>query len=113
MNYPVFKGLLDSSATAPATAITYGNAIANLWPSGAIDSADNVYAVWATNSARPNTLQTGTSTPSTTIDIWFAASHDGGKNFYGPRKVSSGIGTAVFRAMSARRWLRATRVRGR
>jgi hypothetical protein len=92
----VFKGLLDSPPTAPAAAITYGNAISNLWPSGAIDSAGNIYAVWATNSARPNTLQTGTSNPSTTIDIWFTASHDGGKTFVGPWKVSSGTGTSVF-----------------
>jgi hypothetical protein len=95
-NYPVWMGLLDSPATAPASAITYGNAIANLWPAGAIDTAGNIYAVWATNSARVNATETGTTSPSTTFDIWFSASHDGGKNFYGPWKVSSGVGTSVF-----------------
>jgi hypothetical protein len=95
-NYPIWMGLLDSPASAPASAITYGNAIANLWPAGAVDSAGNIYAVWATNNARINTTQTDTGDPSTTFDIWLSASHDGGQTFYGPWKVSSGIGTSVF-----------------
>ena len=95
-NYPIWKGLLDSPPTAPAAAISYGNSIANLWPAGAVDSAGNIYAVWSTNSARVNAVETGTSNPSTTFDIWLSASHDGGKTFYGPWKVSSGTGTSVF-----------------
>jgi hypothetical protein len=95
-DYPVFKGLLDSPATAPAAAITYGNSIGNLWPSAAADSSGNIYAAWAMNNARVNAAQSDTGAPSTTFDIWMAVSHDGGKNFYGPFKVSSGTGTSIF-----------------
>jgi hypothetical protein len=45
-------------------------------------------------SARPNA--TIGANPATTWDIWFASSHDGGKTFYGPFKISSGTGTSVF-----------------
>jgi len=100
-NHPIFKGLIDSPSTAPAGTTTYGNHVGSLWPSGHVDSAGNVYAVWATNSARANTVQTGTSTPSTTFDIWFAASHDGGVNFYGPWRVSSGVGASTFAWIAA------------
>jgi hypothetical protein len=101
-NYPIFKGVIDSPAAAPSpapsippSARTYGNHCGNLFPSGAGDSAGNIYAVWMTNNSRANTVQTGTTNPSTTFDIWLAASHDGGKNFYGPWRVSSGTGTCV------------------
>src|SRR4029077_8814611 len=77
------------------TAATIGSHVANIFPSGAVDSAGNVYAVWSTNSTRYNTSQANNS-PSTTFDVWLAASHDGGQNFYGPWKVSSGTGTSVF-----------------
>src|SRR4029077_7662293 len=101
-DYPVFKGLIDSPTQAPSPApsippgvLTYGNHAANIFPSGGTDKAGNIYVVWSTNSARLNTVQ-GNGSPSTTFDIWLAASHDGGQNFYGPWKVSSGSGTAVF-----------------
>ena len=101
-DYPVFKGLIDSPTQAPSPApsippgvLTYGNHAANIFPSGGTDKAGNIYVVWSTNSARLNTVQTNGS-PSTTFDIWLAGSHDGGQNFYGPWKVSSGSGTAVF-----------------
>jgi hypothetical protein len=84
-----------SPPTAPAGTTTYGNSVGNLWPSGAADSAGNIYAVWSTNSARANTEQNN-GAPWTTFDIWLAASHDGGQNFYGPWRVSSGVGTSVF-----------------
>jgi len=100
-NFPVFKGLIDSPSAAPAPApsippsvLTYGNHTGNLFPGGDADKAGNVYAAWVTNSARLNTVQ-GNSQPSTTFDVWFAASHDGGQNFYGPWRVSSGIGTCI------------------
>ncbi len=101
-NYPAFKGVIDSPAAAPSpapsippSAATSGSHVANIFPSGAADSAGNVYICWSMNSARFNTTQADNS-PSTTYDIWFAASHDGGQNFYGPWKVSSGTGTSVF-----------------
>ena len=107
-NHPAWRGVIDSPAAAPSpapsippSAATYGSHIGLLFPGGAIDSAGNVYVVWAANSARANTIQTGTSTPSTTFDIWFAASHDGGVNFYGPWKVSSGTGTAIMANIAA------------
>ena len=93
-NYAIFKGVIDSPVTAPAGAITYGSHLAAIFPSGDVDSAGNVYAVWSNVSARPNA--TIGADPATTWDIWFASSHDGGKNFYGPFKISSGTGTAVF-----------------
>ncbi len=97
MNYPVFKGLIDSPTmpAPPAGSITYGTHVAAIFPSGDSDSAGNIYVVWAMNSARPNAVQTG-GAPTHTYDIWMAASHDGGVNFYGPFRVSSGAGTAVF-----------------
>jgi hypothetical protein len=98
----VFKGLIDSPTQAPSpaptippSALTYGNHAANIFPSGASDKAGNIYVVWSTNSTRLNTVQ-GNGQPSTSFDVWFAASHDGGGNFYGPWKVSSGSGTAIF-----------------
>jgi hypothetical protein len=101
-DFPVFKGMIDSPTQAPSpapsippSAATIGSHVANIFPSGAVDSSGNVYAVWSTNSTRYNTTQANNS-PSTTFDIWFAASHDGGQNFYGPWKVSSGTGTSVF-----------------
>ena len=101
-NHPVFKGVIDSPTQAPspapaipASVLTYGNSAANIFPSGVADRAGNVYVVWSTNSSRLNTVQSNNS-PSTTFDIWFASSHDGGQNFYGPWKVSSGVGTSVF-----------------
>jgi hypothetical protein len=101
-DFPAFKGVIDSPAQAPSpapsippSAATYGNHIGLLFPASAIDSAGNVYAVWATNNSRANTVQTGTSNPSTTFDIWMSVSHDGGKNFYGPFRISNGVGTSL------------------
>jgi hypothetical protein len=101
-NYPAFKGLIDSPAAAPSpapsippSAATIGTHVANIFPSGATDSAGNVYVSWSMNSTRYNTTQANTD-PSTTFDVWFACSRDGGKTFYGPWKVSSGVGTAIF-----------------
>jgi hypothetical protein len=101
-DFPVFKGLIDSPAqapspapTIPSSATTYGNHAANIFPSGTTDRAGNIYVVWSTNSTRLNTVQ-GNGQPSTSFDVWMATSHDGGQNFYGPRKVSSGNGTAIF-----------------
>ena len=84
-DYPVFKGVIDSPTTPapPAGSTTYGTNAANDFPGGDVDSAGNVYAVWAMNNARTNQYA-----------VWFAASHDGGKNFYGPFQVSSGPGSA-------------------
>jgi hypothetical protein len=93
-NYPIFRGLIDSPTTAPAGTTTYGSHVAAIFPSGAADSAGNIYAVWTTLSGRPNATIGGN--PATTWDIWFASSHDGGKTFYGPFKISSGQGTAIF-----------------
>jgi hypothetical protein len=108
MNFPAFKGVIDSPAQAPSpapsippSAATYGNHIGLLFPASAIDSAGNVYAVWATNSNRANTVQTGTNTPSTTFDIWMSVSHDGGQNFYGPFRVSNGVGTSLMPNVTA------------
>ena len=95
VNHPVFKGVIDSPLTAPAGATTYGSHIAAIFPSAAADSAGNIYVVWSLNSGRPNATQ-GSGAPTHTYDIWFAASHDGGQNFYGPFRVSSGLGTSVF-----------------
>ncbi len=101
-NYPVFKGMIDAPAQAPSpaptippSAITYGNHAANIFPSGTTDKAGNIYVVWSTNSTRLNALQ-GNGQPSTTFDVWMSVSHDNGQNFYGPWKVSSGTGTAIF-----------------
>ena len=94
-NHPVFKGVIDSPSTAPAGAITYGSHVAAIFPSGYADSAGNIYVVWALNSSRPNAVQAN-GAPTHTYDIWLAASHDGGKNFYGPFRVSNGVGTSVF-----------------
>jgi len=93
-NHAIFKGVIDSPVTAPAGTVTYGSHLAAIFPSGDADSAGNIYAVWSMISARPNA--TIGANPATTWDIWFASSHDGGKTFYGPFKVSSGTGTAVF-----------------
>ena len=97
-NHPIFKGVIDSPTSTPAPppgAITYGTHTGAIFPSGDGDSVGNVYAVWSMNSARPNAVQ-GNNAPTHTFDIWMAASHDGGVNFYGPWKVSSGTGTALF-----------------
>lgn len=109
VNFPVMKGLIDSPAPdptgfPPAAARTHGTHTAAIFPSGIADAAGNIYVVWATPSARANTVQTGTTTPSTTYDIWFASSRDpdgagprrSGEEFYGPWRVSSGAGTSVF-----------------
>lgn len=93
-NHPIFKGVIDSPTTAPAGTTTYGSHLAAIFPGADADSDGNVYAVWTTLSARPNA--TIGANPATTWDIWFASSHDGGKTFYGPFKVSSGVGTSVF-----------------
>jgi hypothetical protein len=84
-NYPVFKGLFDSPATpaAPAGTTTYGSNNANIFPAGDIDSAGNIYVAWSVNNARTNEFS-----------IWFAASHDNGRTFYGPFPLSSGPLTA-------------------
>jgi hypothetical protein len=86
VNHPIFKGVFDSPTTAPTPppgTTTYGNNCSNDFPSGAIDSAGNIYAVWAMNNARTNEYM-----------IWFAASHDHGQTFYGPFQVSQGPGAA-------------------
>ena len=86
VNHPVFKGVFDSPTTAPTPppgTTTFGNNCSNDFPSGAIDSAGNIYAVWAMNNARTNEYM-----------IWFAASHDHGNTFYGPFQVSHGPGAA-------------------
>jgi hypothetical protein len=100
-NYPVTKGLIDSPSQAPspapvipASVATFGQHDGNLFPSGAVDSAGNIYVVWTTNAGRYNTVQSN-GQPSTTFDVWMAASHDGGQNFYGPFRVSNGVGTCM------------------
>jgi hypothetical protein len=87
----VFKGVQDSPATLPSpaptpdpAATTYGNNVANDFPAAAIDSAGNIYVVWAMNNARTNEYM-----------VWFASSHDHGQSFYGPFQVSQGPGAAV------------------
>jgi hypothetical protein len=84
-DYPVFKGLIDSptNPAPPAGTQTFGTSTANDFPGGDIDAGGNVYAVWAMNNARTNQYA-----------VWISASHDGGKNFYGPFQVSSGPGSA-------------------
>ena len=84
-DYPIFKGLIDSptNPAPPPGTQTFGTSTANDFPGGDIDSAGNVYAVWAMNNARTNQYA-----------VWFACSHDGGKNFYGPFQVSAGPGSA-------------------
>jgi hypothetical protein len=102
-NHPVFKGVIDSPTTAPATppgAITYGSHVAAIFPWGYADTAGSIYVVWSVNSGRPNAVQIG-GAPTHTFDIWMAASHDGGQNFYGPWRVSSGTGTSIFPAIAA------------
>ena len=91
VNHPAFKGVQDSPDTLPSplpspnpAAKTYGNNCANDFPSAAIDSAGNLYVVWAINNSRTNEYM-----------VWFAASHDHGQNFYGPFQVSQGPGAAV------------------
>jgi hypothetical protein len=86
VDHPVFKGVFDSPTTAPTPppgTTTFGNNCSNDFPSGAIDSAGNIYAVWAMNNARNNEYM-----------IWFAASHDHGNDLYGPFQVSQGPGAA-------------------
>jgi hypothetical protein len=65
--------------------VTHGTNNANIFPAGDIDTAGNVYVAWSMNNARTNEFS-----------IWFASSHDGGQNFYGPFQISQGPGTAVF-----------------
>jgi hypothetical protein len=86
VNHLVFKGVIDSptSPAPPAGTTTFGTTASNDFPSAAIDAAGNVYAVWAMNDARLNHF-----------NVWFAASHDHGQNFYGPFQVSSGPGHAL------------------
>ena len=81
VNYPVFKGAIDSPTTPPPPpgSQTFGANNANIFPAGDIDSAGNIYAVWSMNNARTNEFS-----------VWFASSHDHGKTFYGPFPVSSG-----------------------
>jgi hypothetical protein len=100
-NFPAFKGLIDSPAAQPSpapsippSAATFGQHTGNLFPSGAVDKGGNVYAVWTTNAGRYNTVQSNNQ-PSTTFDVWLAISHDGGQNFYGPFRVSNGVGTCM------------------
>ncbi|MGI9089164.1 MAG: dockerin type I domain-containing protein [Chthoniobacterales bacterium] len=83
-NNPVFKGVVDSPTGAPPqgpppAAKTFGTNNANIFPAGDIDSAGNIYVAWSMNNARTNEFS-----------IWFAASHDHGKTFYGPFPVSTG-----------------------
>lgn len=101
-NFPVFKGVIDAPVQAPSpaptippSAVSIGNHSANIFPSGVTDKVGNVYVVWSTNSTRYNVTQAN-GQPSNSFDVWFAASHDGGQNFYGPWRVSSGTGTAIF-----------------
>jgi len=98
-NYPIVKGLIDSPTTAPTPppgTTTYGTHIGAIFPAAAADKAGNIYAVWTTCHARPNaSIPPGTNNANT-YDVWFASSHDHGKNFYGPFKISSGVGTSVF-----------------
>jgi hypothetical protein len=86
VNHPVFKGVHDSPTTPapPAGSTTFGANVGNDFPSAAIDSAGNIYAVWSMNNARTNEYM-----------IWMSASHDHGQNFYGPFQVSQGPGAAV------------------
>jgi hypothetical protein len=91
VNHAAFKGVQDSPDALPSpapnpdpAAKTYGNNCANDFPSAAIDSAGNLYVVWAMNNARTNEYM-----------VWFAASHDHGQSFYGPFQVSQGPGAAV------------------
>jgi hypothetical protein len=86
VNHPIFKGVFDSPTAAPTPppgTTTYGSNCSNDFPSAAIDSAGNIYAVWAMNNGRNNEYM-----------IWFAASHDHGNTFYGPFQVSQGPGAA-------------------
>ncbi len=85
VNYPVFKGLVDSPVTATVPVTTYGTTTGNIFAIGDIDSAGNIYVAWSMNSARTNTF-----------DIWYAFSRDQGKNFYGPIQVSQNVGSQVF-----------------
>ena len=83
-NHPVFRGTYDSPnnpppSVGPPVGPNFGTNNANIFPAGDIDSAGNVYVAWSMNNSRTNEFS-----------IWFAASHDGGKNFYGPFPVSSG-----------------------
>ncbi len=90
-NHPIFKGVQDSPDALPSPAPspnpavkTYGNNTANDFPGAAIDSAGNIYVVWAMNNSRNNEYM-----------VWFASSHDHGQTFYGPFQVSQGPGAAV------------------
>ena len=79
-NHPVFKGLIDSptNPAPPASAVTFGSNTGNLFSGAAIDSAGNIYVTWATPNARTNKYE-----------LWFASSHDHGKTYYGPFRISS------------------------
>jgi hypothetical protein len=85
VNHPAFFGVYDSPTTPAPPTTTYGTNTSGIFISGAIDKGGNVYIVWSMNSARTDKW-----------DIWLAASHDGGQNFYGPFLVSQGGGTSVF-----------------
>lgn len=83
-NHHVFKGTYDSPNNpppimGPPNGPNYGTNNANIFPGGDIDSAGNIYVAWSMNNSRTNEFS-----------IWFAASHDNGKTFYGPFPVSSG-----------------------
>jgi hypothetical protein len=83
-NHPVFKGTVDSPnnpppAVGPPVGPNFGTNNANIFPAGDIDSAGNVYVAWSMNNSRTNEFS-----------IWFAASHDNGKTYYGPFWVSTG-----------------------
>jgi hypothetical protein len=84
-DHPAFKGVIDSptNPAPPPGTQTFGTSAANDFPGGDIDTGGNIYAVWAMNNARTNQYA-----------VWFASSHDGGNNFYGPFQVSSGPGSA-------------------
>jgi hypothetical protein len=78
-NHSVFKGVIDSptNPAPPAGSATIGSNTSNLFNGAAIDSAGNIYATWATPSARTGLY-----------DVWFASSRDHGKTFYGPFRIN-------------------------
>jgi len=84
-DHPAFKGVIDSptNPAPPPGTQTFGTSAANDFPGADIDVAGNIYVVWAMNNARTNQYA-----------VWFATSHDGGNNFYGPFQVSTGPGSA-------------------
>jgi hypothetical protein len=87
-NHVVHKGVYDSPnnpppAVGPPVGPTFGTNNANIFPAGDIDSNGNIYVAWSMNNSRTNEFS-----------IWFAASHDHGKTYYGPFPVSTGPMTA-------------------